>query len=40
MIIFQTFGNGTALSALARKMVLILEASEKFPQYLYDTPGG
>ncbi|CAJ0936941.1 unnamed protein product, partial [Mesorhabditis belari] len=36
----EAFGCGSALSALARKMVLILESTEKFPQYLYDAPGG
>ncbi|CAD6199393.1 unnamed protein product [Caenorhabditis auriculariae] len=36
----ETFSNGDALSRLALKMVAVLEASEKFPQYLYDVPGG
>lgn len=36
----QTFSHGVALSSLAMKMVSVLESTEKFPQYLYDTPGG
>ncbi|KAJ1366082.1 hypothetical protein KIN20_026670 [Parelaphostrongylus tenuis] len=36
----ETFSQGVALSSLAVKMVSVLESTEKFPQYLYDTPGG
>lgn len=36
----ETFSHGVALSSLAMKMVSVLESTEKFPQYLYDTPGG
>ncbi|WKY07585.1 hypothetical protein Q1695_007222 [Nippostrongylus brasiliensis] len=36
----ETFAHGVALSSLAMKMVSVLESTEKFPQYLYDTPGG
>uniref|UniRef100_A0A914ZV22 E3 ubiquitin-protein ligase n=10 Tax=Parascaris univalens TaxID=6257 RepID=A0A914ZV22_PARUN len=36
----KVFADGRSLSALVRKMVLVLETVEKFPQYLYDTPGG
>ncbi|CAI2350375.1 unnamed protein product [Caenorhabditis sp. 36 PRJEB53466] len=36
----EMFSKDDALSQLARKMVTVLEASEKFPQFLYDTPGG
>ncbi|CAB3409028.1 unnamed protein product [Caenorhabditis bovis] len=36
----ETFSSGDALSQLAQKMVSVLEANEKFPQHLYDTPGG
>ncbi|KIH67050.1 HECT-domain protein [Ancylostoma duodenale] len=36
----ETFAHGVALSSLATKMVSVLESTEKFPQYLYDTPGG
>uniref|UniRef100_A0A1I7WSM5 E3 ubiquitin-protein ligase n=1 Tax=Heterorhabditis bacteriophora TaxID=37862 RepID=A0A1I7WSM5_HETBA len=36
----EAFSHGIALSSLALKMVAVLESSEKFPQYLYDTPGG
>ncbi|CAI5448918.1 unnamed protein product [Caenorhabditis angaria] len=36
----EKFSTGDALAQLALKMVAVLEASEKFPQYLYDTPGG
>ncbi|KJH41368.1 HECT-domain protein [Dictyocaulus viviparus] len=36
----ETFSHGVALSSLAVKMVSVLESTEKFPQYLYDTPGG
>ncbi|KAM3726185.1 E3 ubiquitin-protein ligase [Dirofilaria immitis] len=40
-VIFRTvFVDQRSLSALVRKMVSILDAIEKFPQYLYDTPGG
>uniref|UniRef100_A0A8R1HR92 E3 ubiquitin-protein ligase n=1 Tax=Caenorhabditis japonica TaxID=281687 RepID=A0A8R1HR92_CAEJA len=39
-IFHEVFGQGDALSHLAHKMVAVLESSEKFPQYLYDTPGG
>uniref|UniRef100_A0A158P7N2 E3 ubiquitin-protein ligase n=1 Tax=Angiostrongylus cantonensis TaxID=6313 RepID=A0A158P7N2_ANGCA len=36
----ETFSHGVALSSLAVKMVSVLESTERFPQYLYDTPGG
>ncbi|MFH4979391.1 hypothetical protein AB6A40_006100 [Gnathostoma spinigerum] len=36
----QVFANSYSYHALVRKMVLLLETIEKFPQYLYDTPGG
>lgn len=36
----EAFSQGTALTSLVLKMVAVLEANEKFPQYLYDTPGG
>lgn len=39
-IFMEVFAAGEALSQLALKMVAVLEASEKFPQYLYDSPGG
>ncbi|EFO28334.2 hypothetical protein LOAG_00153 [Loa loa] len=40
-IIFRrVFVEQRSLSALVCKMVSILEAVQKFPQYLYDTPGG
>lgn len=39
-LVIQTFAHGVALSSLATKMVSVLESTEKFPQYLYDTPGG
>ncbi|EFO85309.1 hypothetical protein CRE_21657 [Caenorhabditis remanei] len=39
-IFMEVFAAGEALSQLALKMVAVLEANEKFPQYLYDSPGG
>ncbi|EGT38408.1 hypothetical protein CAEBREN_30160, partial [Caenorhabditis brenneri] len=39
-VFIEKFSKGDALSKLALKMVAVLEASEKFPQYLYDSPGG
>ncbi|KAK6110532.1 HECT-domain (ubiquitin-transferase) family protein [Brugia pahangi] len=40
-IIFRrVFVDQRSLSALVCKMVSVLDSIEKFPQYLYDTPGG
>ncbi|CAI4227539.1 unnamed protein product [Auanema sp. JU1783] len=39
-IFMEAFSEGTALASLSTKMVAVLEANERFPQYLYDTPGG
>ncbi|CDK13343.1 E3 ubiquitin-protein ligase [Caenorhabditis elegans] len=36
----EQFSKGEALSYLALKIVAVLEANEKFPQHLYDSPGG
>uniref|UniRef100_A0A158Q903 E3 ubiquitin-protein ligase n=1 Tax=Elaeophora elaphi TaxID=1147741 RepID=A0A158Q903_9BILA len=36
----KVFVDQRSLSALVCKMVSVLDAVEKFPQYLYDTPGG
>lgn len=36
----KIFSDSRSVSALVRKMVLVLETVEKFPQYLYDIPGG
>lgn len=36
----QTMGGGHTLARLVRALVAVLEAAERFPQYLYDTPGG
>ncbi|VDK47623.1 unnamed protein product [Anisakis simplex] len=36
----KVFSDNRSLTSLVRKMVLVLETVEKFPQYLYDTPGG
>ncbi|KAL3982231.1 HECT-domain (ubiquitin-transferase) family protein [Acanthocheilonema viteae] len=40
VIFRKVFVDQRSLSALVRKMVSVLDAVEKFPQYLYDTPGG
>ncbi|VDN05396.1 unnamed protein product [Thelazia callipaeda] len=41
LIIFRkVFADQSSLSALIGKIVSILDTVEKFPQYLYDTPGG
>lgn len=37
---FQIFFNPRDLSALVRIVILVLESMEKFPQFLYDCPGG
>ncbi|PIC33910.1 hypothetical protein B9Z55_013719 [Caenorhabditis nigoni] len=39
-IFMESFRHGESLSQLSLKIVAVLEASEKFPQYLYDSPGG
>lgn len=36
----RVFEDERDLTLLIRKIVLVLEASEKFPQYIYDMPGG
>lgn len=36
----EVFSTGESLSRLALKMIAVLESNEKFPQYLYDSPGG
>lgn len=36
----SVFSDENQLTLLIRKIVLVLEASEKFPQYVYDIPGG
>uniref|UniRef100_A0A1I7V093 E3 ubiquitin-protein ligase n=1 Tax=Caenorhabditis tropicalis TaxID=1561998 RepID=A0A1I7V093_9PELO len=36
----ERFSRSDALSKLALKIVAVLESCEKFPQYLYDSPGG
>uniref|UniRef100_A0A915PQB4 E3 ubiquitin-protein ligase n=1 Tax=Setaria digitata TaxID=48799 RepID=A0A915PQB4_9BILA len=40
VIFRRVFTDQHSLSALVCKMVSVLDAVEKFPQYLYDTPGG
>ncbi|CAG9534153.1 unnamed protein product [Cercopithifilaria johnstoni] len=40
VIFRRVFVDQRSLSALVCKMVSVLDAIEKFPQYLYDTPGG
>ena len=37
---FKIFADVNDLSSLVRKVVLVLESVEKFPQCLYDSPGG
>ncbi|KAI3415824.1 Mib_herc2 protein [Globodera pallida] len=36
----ETFSDAKLLNLLVRKIVLVLEFTEKLPQYLYDAPGG
>lgn len=39
-LIKESFADNGALTLLVRKLVSVLESVERFPQYLYDTPGG
>ncbi|VDN22260.1 unnamed protein product [Gongylonema pulchrum] len=39
-IFMKVFADQRSFCALVRKMVSVLDATEKFPQYLYDLPGG
>ncbi|PAV66473.1 hypothetical protein WR25_22510 isoform C [Diploscapter pachys] len=36
----EAFSTPAGLSSLLQKLISVLESTEKFPQYLYDIPGG